>query len=121
MSGEHLFQEDVAGFLGGDCLEAGKNSAHLVNLLTTTMIASKPFERGRSVMKSTLMEVQGASGTFKGSKSPAGLELEGFFLEHERQCLTCSFTDFLRPVQLKWCLIKEIVPDIPGCLASMWL
>lgn len=47
-------------------------------------------------MKSTPIEDQGASGTFNGRRSLIGFDVDGFFLEHDRQFLTCSLTCILR-------------------------
>ena len=46
----------------------GKNSDHLVKRSETTIIQSSPAEGSKSVMKSTLSDVQGASGIWSGNK-----------------------------------------------------
>ena len=58
----------------------GKNSSHLVNLSTTTIMASAPFDKGRSVMKLTLIELQGVLGIYSGINKPVGLQFNNLFL-----------------------------------------
>ena len=62
---------------------------------TTAMMILVPFDRGRPVMKSTLIEFHKALGIFNETKSLGGLQFTGLFLLQELQALnyvaTCGF------------------------------
>ena len=64
-------------------------------------------------MKSTLIELHGASGICRGMRSLEGLKFEGLFLLQEVQAFTYVATYAFIPNQAYSCLINNIVPAIP--------
>ena len=70
----------------------GINSTSFENRSTTVRIASKPWERGRSVMKSAEICSHGNDGVSSGCRRPAGATLDPLNLWHVSHLAMYSLT-----------------------------
>ena len=70
----------------------GISSTSFENQSTTVKIASKPWERGRSVMKSAEICSHGNDGVSSGCRRPAGAMLDPLNLQHVSHLAMYSFT-----------------------------
>ena len=70
----------------------GINSTSFENQSMTVKIASKPWERGRSVMKSAEICSHGNDGVSSGCRRPAGAVLDPLNLWHVSHLVMYSLT-----------------------------
>ena len=77
----------------------GINSTSFENRSTTVKIASKPWERGRSVMKSAEICSHGNDGVSSGCRRPAGAVLDSLNLWHVLHLVMYSLTIVAIPGQ----------------------
>ena len=70
----------------------GINSTSFENQSTTVKIASKPWERGRSVIKLAEICSHGKDRVSSGCRRPAGATLDPLNLWHVLHLVTYSFT-----------------------------